>query len=219
MLNMTDLLDSQWAPSSESSWTTIFALFALYLSNHAELRTSLTIWNSAEDGNGKWYAPRRMNSRLELDGLTFDRVAIEPRSMKVAWPGISAVPSSAVAGFSSDIVLLCKKNDGRDHFIIIENKIRGILQESQLENYPRLASWLLSKNASFEILILKSVGLEYNLFEQIKLLQEEIPETCFGILLWEEVIRKMEQTKFDSYNIPVKDWGIYTEVLDSVCAY
>ena len=207
--------DNNWPASSESFWTTLFAFFALHLSNIGALTNHLTVWQCTDGTDNKWFERRKSSTTLELSNLSFNSIAIEPRDLlKIQWPGIL---SSKEGGFSPDIVIKTRKA-GSVHFIIIENKVttNARLAGNQLENYPRLMNWLNDKKVSFDFLLLQSVGNNnYNLLENARELQKNHKQ--FGILLWEEVLRVMNNTKFAPLGLPIESWQDYTGALDTDC--
>jgi hypothetical protein len=205
--------NSQWPPSSESFWTTLFAIFLL------EKKPVLTIWRYDNSSIRPYFSKRVSQNKQEpdclfLDGLIFESVVVEPRALSRNWPGTDEIPTADAGGFSPDVVIRLKN----DHFVIIENKITSgaMLNKNQLENYPRLADWLTIKNCKFDILLLMSVGAD-GLYKQAKELMDKIGGN-FGILLWEEVLKKMKESGFAKDYLPIDDWQKYTEALDMDCA-
>lgn len=206
-----------WPTSSESFWTALFALFALHLGCGSTPRSRFTVWECTNGSNNKWYSPRAARSTLELTGLNFDSIAIEPRALTNPWPGTQDVLSAKVGGFSPDIVIRSCNAEGHDHFVVIENKIAGCLAPNQYENYALLATWLVEKKVSFDLLLLQSAGCRGSLYDQAHSFQRSPWGNNFGILLWEEVLREMLRTEFTLAGLPVQSWHVYTEALESDC--
>lgn len=208
-----------WPASSESFWTALFGLFALYLGEGAAPRGQLTIGQPTVDPKGKPYEPRAHRSTLQLHDLEFDSIAIEPRAISKCWPGTSFLLSAATGGFSPDVLIRICDPEAPDHFLVIENKVTyaGCLADNQVENYPRLAAWLIENAISFDILFLHSVGSCHELYAQAKSFQRQQWGAHFGILLWEEVLQKMLSTGFAPPGIPIESWQPYTTALDTDC--
>jgi len=223
--NAADLFEGNdrqtiWPTSSESFWTTLFALFALHLGCESTPRGGLTVWHASDGSNAKWYAPRPGNSILQFTNLTFDSLSVEPAGglWKKGWPGVHDSPPLKVAGFSPDIVIKSSKAYGGDHFVLIENKIKGALRKNQRENYPLLADWLVNNRVSFDVFLLQSAGCRHRYYEDAKFFQGSPWRNHFGILLWEEVLREMLRTEFTLPALPVQSWQVYTGALNSDCA-
>lgn len=174
-----------WPPSSESFWTSVFAVFALHLGARAG---QLTVWQCTNGGpNKKWYTKRTSRPNLQLANLDFDSVVVEPRALSRPWPGTSLVLPTDAGGFSPDIVIRSRGADGSEHFAIVENKVTSsaCLADNQIENYPKLANWLRDHGLSFDILFLQSAGCSDQLYKQAGSFQSSNWGANFGILLWE----------------------------------
>jgi hypothetical protein len=221
-LNATHLFERKTAPwpaLSESFWTSLFAMFALHIGAGLVPKGRLTIWHCANGSGGKWYLPRAGRPALNLTALTLDRITVEPRALSKPWPGSGIIPPADVGGFSPDLVMISQTPEGPDHFIIVENKVtsQACLMDNQVENYPVLARWLTSRQASFDLLLLKSVGCCKALYDQARSFQNENWGGRFGILLWEEVFREMRRTEFAPGGLPVETWRPYTAALETDC--
>jgi hypothetical protein len=208
-----------WPPSSESFWTAVFAMFVLHLGVGPTPRGCLTVWQCTDGSNNKWYAWRPSRPTLKLANLDFESVVVEPRAPWRPWPGTSLTLPAAAGGFSPDLVIRSRCANGREHFTIIENKVtsNGCLRDNQIENYPRLADWLLQQGLSLDILLLQSIGCCPALYEQDRLFERKPWGANFGILLWEEVFREMHRTCFTPVGIPTEAWQEYTAGLDTDC--
>jgi hypothetical protein len=206
-----------WPASSESFWTTLFAMFALHIGGGPVPRSRLTIWQCTNGVDGKWYAPRESRSTLDLADVTLDAITVEPRALSKPWPGLGVVPPADAGGFSPDIVIRSARPGGGDHFIVIENKITSAasLMDNQVENYPRLARWLTNHRVSFDMLLLKSVGCCKALYNQARAFQDDTWGSSFGILLWEQVLREMRRTNFTVAGLPLDAWERYTTALET----
>lgn len=220
-MNATDLFeskDTQWPASSESFWTTVFALFAVHIGGPTP-KGRLNVWQCTDGTGGKWYQPRTERPTLDLIGLTLDAIAVEPAGFTKPWPGIGVVPPSSTGGFSPDIVIKAHKPGSGDHFTVIENKIKSgaSLQPNQMENYPRLAAWLESQSVSFDILLLTSIGCSEPLYEQARRFQAATWGGRFGILLWEEVLQEMWRSNFSLPGLQIHSWQPYTLALSTEC--
>lgn len=220
-MNATDLFerkDTEWPASSESFWTTVFALFAMHIGGPTP-KGRLTIWRCTNGTGGKWYEQRTERPTLDLRGLGLDAIAVEPAGFTKPWPGIGVVPPPSAGGFSPDLVIKAQKAEGGDYYAVIENKIASgaSLRPDQMENYPRLATWLLSQNVSFDILLLTSVGSCTALYEQAQRFQADTWGGSFGVLLWEEVLQEMRRTGFSLPGLQIHFWEPYTSALTADC--
>lgn len=206
--------------SSESFWTTLFAMFVLHIGSLDPPR-QLTVWHCTDGSQNKWYTPRKKRPSVVFTGVKFDDLTIEPSTLsKKEWPGTNLLLSPEDGGFSPDVVIRVPGEDhGKDHFIIIENKITygACLQENQMINYPRLIARLIENQISFDFLFLQSAGCSEELARQALCFQKQPWADNFGILLWEQVLREMDNTHFAPY-LPIKEWQKYSEALDTDCA-
>ena len=223
-LNATYLFEGRnkervWPASAESFWTTLFSLFALHLGTGTASRGRLTIWHCTDGPKAPWYVPRSTNPTLGLANVTFDDIAVEPHGLSRPWPGTNDLLTAAAGGFPPDVVIRSHIRE-RDHFVIIENKVTygACLAGNQIENYPRLITWMLERNISFDFLILQSAGCCDALAQQARSFQREPWAAYFGILLWEEVLREMKGTNFMLPGVPIDAWQRYSGALDTECA-
>lgn len=177
-MNATGLFNSQ--EKGESFWTSLFSLFLLHLAARTTSRDVLTIWHCTDGPKAPWYVRRLANSNLQLANVGFDDMAVEPSS--VSFMPEEITPEAGY--FPPDIVIRSNPGDGR-HFFIIENKIKGHLQNNQIHNYPELIKWLLDhKISSFDFLILHSEGRSDALAQQTRNFQKsKWGADHFGILL------------------------------------
>ena len=177
------------------------------------------LWQCSDGGNKKWYSKRLSKPILELTDLDFESIVIEPRALWKPWPETSFDLPTAVGGFSPDIVMRSRGQEGTQHFTIIENKITtgACFADNQLENYSHLAKWLREHDIAFDILLLQSVGCCETLYNQARLLQNGPWGSSFRLLLWEEVLQEMARTRFMPRGLPIEKWNLYTSALDSDC--
>jgi len=223
-LNATHLFEKSdaagsWPASSESFWSALFGLFILYLGTGATPRGQLRIWRCTDGSNAKWYEPRPQRPSLRLENLTFDSIALEPRTLSKTWPGTELQLTIKEGGFSPDVMIRSPVTKAPEHFFVIENKVTdtAYLADNQMENYERLAVWLNKHHVSFDILFLQSVGCSDTLYKQAKYFQNEPWGSHFGILLWEDVFREMLRTDFAFIGLPIASWQRYTAALESDC--
>src|SRR5574342_1334735 len=150
--------DRSLPPSSESFWTTIFALSLLHISFKDE---ELRVWQPTSTGQRPWYEP--MVQRLRMHSLDFDGLAVEPRSVVDIWP--EAGVNSTFGGISPDIVARVSATATTPRFVLIENKITSgaMLNPNQVSAYPQLIRLLAEKRINASLLILQSVGCSQHL--------------------------------------------------------
>ena len=197
MSNMTDLFKKERTglpSSSESFWTSLFALYILHL---GKIGGELKVWERLATGHAPWYGPRKTSSLIHLAGLKFEDISIEPTHERTA-RYFASVAGLLVedAGFSPDILLhrSSAAPQSGPTCIVIENKLTEKLQKNQIENYPRLLGALEKKGIKAELLLLTFMGSE-PVDKQASTLKERLGNQL-GLLLWEDVIREMTKRGF-----------------------
>src|SRR6267378_1086664 len=83
MSNMTHLFKtgSGLPDSSESFWTSLFALYLLHL---GRTNGMLNVWERLDSDKAPYYRPRKGSSTLDLSGLKFENVSVEPKALAMA---------------------------------------------------------------------------------------------------------------------------------------
>ncbi len=164
--NATDLFElrrkeKRLPDSSESFWTTLFGLFLLHVAKNGSKGSELQVWRCSDSHEAPWFEPRRNLPPLDLTGLDFDSLTVEPigKSMSQYFWTVAKVPLK-IARFEPDLVLEVSgtQQGGNTKYIFIENKTEGPLQRNQTENYPQLINYLSQKGVGTEFLLLVSVG-------------------------------------------------------------
>ncbi len=221
--NMTSVFegtDNLWPGSGEHFWTALFAIFALHLASTTPPRAELSIWHpTGPRPDKKYYMRRAQRPRLRLEGVSFESLTVEPQALSKPWPGPAMELPASAGGFSPDMVIRSQADNGGDHFVIIENKVTyaACLAGNQMQNYPRLAEWLLLHGVSFDLLFLQSVGCCNTLHDQARTFQSLLWGDRFGVLLWEEAVRLMSTTGFSAPGLPIGRWQQFTAALDTDC--
>lgn len=182
---------------SESFWTTCFSLLILHL---AKVNEPLRVWECRDSIQKPWYWKRESSPLLDVSGLTFNDISVEPSS--------AADPADFgdVARFRPDVLLSFPSKPGR--VVLIENKTSACAQSNQLDNYPRASAHLTQRGIINETLWLVSVGSTDQLYGQLKTLEKSL-RSNFGVLLWEDVLQVMLSTNFQLPGVPVKKWSEY----------
>lgn len=211
MRNFTHFFETGPLNSSESFWTSLFALHLLHL---GEIGGTLKIWSRLDRERPPYYSQRKERPFLELGNVTWQAIAIEPRCAQMgAYLAARAKVPIREASFEPDVVLT-RTGDGDPgpRYTLIENKITQVLQENQMENYPRLVKKLMETGSSAQALLLMSVGSR-KVDKQARRLQHEL-DNAFGILLWEDVLRDMNRTQLDLPGVNFQPLENYTTDLE-----
>lgn len=198
-MNATDFFektrgDRSLPPSSESFSTAVFALFVLHLAGH-EHEGAITAWQPTSQQRPPWYERKAENAALRVSGVTFEDLVVEPRTVLGIWPEINDI---SLAGISPDVVLRVTGDEGSNpRYVLIENKITSgaSLHANQLTAYPGVVRRLCDARRDARLFVLQSVGCSQHLYAATKSLQRALGDQ-FGILLWEDVFRLMERTRF-----------------------
>lgn len=193
---------------SESFWTTTFAYFLLHLADVKD--AELTIWRCTGSNCAPWYEPRPTSSKLSVSGLQFDDLSVECPSLAGNFfsPDLCVPPE--IGGFRPDVLVKTfpQGTKKQPKYWLIETKTTELLQGNQEINYPRLVNYLAQHVIDAEFLLLISVGAE-GLYRPASQLQRELDHR-FGLLLWEDVIRRMAQYGFRLPGLSVADWQGFT---------
>lgn len=153
--------------SSESFWTACFGFFMLHL---ASARRQLRIWECREAVCAPWYWKRASSPFLDLSGLTFSDISMEPTTAL----GRVANVDVRIAGFRPDLLL--RFSGEEPTILLIENKTTDCAQPNQLENYPALSRTLDENHVRNQVLWLVSVGSSSHLYEQLKSLESSLKD-------------------------------------------
>lgn len=216
MGNATDLFMSQ--AKSESFWTSIFCLFLLHLSTKKEDIDTLGVWICEESGHPKWFMKKK-DYVFNINKLAFADIAIESPIHEGLFREMHKKLPQNCSGIKPDLFITCKlDNPHKYDYIIIENKISNQdFTWPQKNGYPELVKYLNECGMTCYFILLISVGNDFS-FNGAKDLQhkmiEEGLEKYFGVLLWEDVIRKMHKNRFLLPGININDWQKNTDALD-----
>lgn len=216
-MNATHLFESgtseNMPPSSEHFWTTVFVMFLSYLSLNKG--AAINVWECKFDNTPPWYK-RRGNAEIFVDKLAFDSFAVEPTNVSAAWSNLIGRVDIRISGISPDILIKLQENPPR--YAIIENKINSgaKLEVNQETAYPELIEYLKLKGVECQFFLLQPVGCSETLYNQAKKLQKRLGPRM-GILFWEDIFRKMADTKFRIGYIDFGSWMRFTSALDTDC--
>lgn len=211
MSNITNLFEetSGLPNSSESFWTSLFALYVLHL---GATNGTVKVWERLDSDKAPYYRLRKGSSLLDLSGLKLENVSVEPKAMARYFKSVADL-SDKDSGFAPDVVLSrpSSRSSG-PMYIVVENKITQRLQKNQMQNYPRLVQSLNKKGIEAEFLLLMSVGFE-KIDSQAKVLKTQLGPR-FGLLLWEDIIRGMSSSGFVLPGVDFRQFVKYTGDLD-----
>ena len=199
---------------SESFWTAIFALFLLHLGNIKTGKGELSIFQciAPRPSQRPWYERRYKNPILNLAGLQFKNLTVEPPSLAGRWFGPEEVPPG-IGGFRPDVVIAPRQSNSVPNYILIENKTDGSnLTKRQMDNYTNLLSFLSNNKINCEFLLLLSVG--NNIDKSARKLQEKLKDK-FGLLLWEDILRQMKVHQFQLPGINIDHWQKYAKAFNT----
>jgi hypothetical protein len=211
MSNITNLFEetSGLPNSSESFWTSLFALYVLHLGG---TNGTVKIWERLDSDKAPYYRLRKGSSLLDLSGMKLENVTVEPKAMAPYFKSVAEL-SAEDSGFVPDVVLY--RHSSRSSgpmYIFVENKITQQLQPNQIVNYPRLVQSLNKKGIEAEFLLLMSVGSK-TLDFQAKVLKTQLGPR-FGLLLWEDIIRGMSNSGLVLPGVDFRQLVKYTGDLD-----
>ncbi len=208
--------DRSLPPSSESFWTAVFALFVLHLArnDHDNL---LTGWQPASQQGPPWYERKPATAALRVRGLRLDDLAVEPRTVMEIWPDI--IKDMTLGGIAPDLVLrLPGERPPNLCYALVENKIASgaTLNANQLSAYPTVVQRLCENGVDARLFVLQPVGCSQRLYAATKSLHGALGDQ-FAILLWEDVFRLMEQTRFSSLGVDPATLQVFTEDAKADC--
>ena len=211
--NATHLFEK--TQSSEVFWTTVFVMFLSYLS--LSKGTAINVWECKFDKTPPWYK-RRANAEIFVDKIEFNSFVVEPNLNRISgvWSDLIGKLDDRIRGIEPDILIKLQEKPPR--YAIIENKITysAQLNSSQVTEYPELIENLNRNGIECQYFLLQSVGCSSTLYGQAKKLQSRLGSQM-GILFWEDIFRKMADTKFRIGYIDFGSWMDYTSALDTDC--
>ena len=203
--------------SSESFWTSLFSLFLLHLGKKKNNGNQLSIWWCKKPPYPPWYEPRPKNSFLDLRGLEFDDLAVEPPTLAGRYFETNVEVPPNIGGIRPDVLVRLRSAGSNidTRYVLIENKTVGAdLNTNQLEGYARLLSFLDGQNIQSQFLLLLSVGTTEAIYRSAKALQQKL-EVRFGLLLWEDILQQMKESQFNLPGLDIDGWQKYTQGLDT----
>lgn len=216
-LNATDLFGPNSAitliPCSESFWSVLFALFLLEQTQRSPLDFAIPVyWRKVNARAAPWYERRRIEPYFAPGHLRLSDLTVEPTTTQTLafLERVNDGFSLPAFGIRPDVLVLGKEE--RPCLTFIECKTSTGLQQNQMENYPLVIAELERKGRRCQLLLLASVGMSKELDGQVLRLQERLG-TDFGVLLWEEVVSEMIQSKFENNRLDTQQWAKYVEVL------
>ncbi len=201
--------------SSESFWTSLFALFLLRLGQ--DKKGQLSVWQCKSTQRQPWYEERSDSASIDVRGIKFDDIAVEPPSLVGRCLDANVEIPPDIGGISPDILVRLPINNSRkkQKYLLIETKTVGAdLSQRQVENYLNLLEFLKKRKVDSELLLLMSVGTTPAMHEAAQNLQRNL-RSKFGLLLWEDVLRQMKECRFQLAGIDIEDWQKYTEALNT----
>lgn len=191
--------------SSESFWTSLFAIFLLHL-GRTNPPIQLGVWRPIEDAvNAPWFR-RVERPSFDISGLSLDQVAVEPKDLCHLFPELSV----RVTGISPDILV---RRDNR--FMIVENKITtgAKLNSNQCDAYADLVK---ERESQLFYFVLMSYGCQSSFYSQLIGLSGRLQRN-FGILLWEDVFRAMELSNFSFPGFDPRNLHEFMQGAESEC--
>lgn len=203
---------------SESFWTAVLGLFLLHLGDQKERASALNIYQCLPDAKKEpWYESRKPNSRISLDGVCRNDLSIEPTRLTDYYGAdatkggirpdiVVRLPAKECGGFSTHLILECKTVGARAGNV-------------QLEKYVKFSDHLQANEHRTEVLLVMPISCHNNIYNAAKLAQQNYFGR-FGLLLWEDLFRRMVETHFILPGFDFKkivDDG-YTDVLDTEVA-
>ncbi len=185
--------DRSLPPSSESFWTSMFALFLLHVARSGD--GTLAAWQPSSTGHRPWYERMPKSLWLHVRGLEFDGITVELGTVVNVWREAKIDPR--LGGVSPDILARILSQDAKPRFVLIENKVASgaTLNANQVSAYPELIRFLEAKGIDASLFVLQPVGCSQRLYAATKFLQARLLER-FGILLWEDMFRVMHRSGF-----------------------
>lgn len=202
--------------SSESFWTAIFALFLAHLGARPDPpQRSVQVYEIKDAAKPSF---RRLD-KMPIFQVGFDDIAVEPSKLGGKYFGAGVNLSPAEGGFRPDLfVRLREATGGFATHILIENKtIRYAFKEDQALKYERLMEALKRQNVHARLLLLTPASPEDSdrtTLPTALSLQSKLG-AGFGLLLWEDIIRQMQNTGFAVPGVNLPEWQRYTQLLDT----
>lgn len=195
--------DRSLPASSESFWTTIFALLLLHLAD-SDGEKIVPAWQPVAGRTPPYYERKAKSAALCVHGLNLDAIAVEPRSLMDVWP--TAKIGVSQGGISPDLVLHLA-GTSEHAYALVENKItsNATLNANQFSAYPSLITELTNQGNDAHLYVLHSIGCSRSLYDATISLQARLNDR-FGILLWEDVFRIMYISRF---SLPGIDRAIF----------
>jgi hypothetical protein len=208
--------------SSESFWSSIFALFLLHLAGKEEGDAHLAVWQPKTPVQPPCYYERRQGSpTINVKNVKFADIAIEPTTVTGRFFRHD-LEVTIEFNFRPDILIKLTPTSplGSPKWILVENKTVGDgLAKSQFENYLKLMKFLEQNRVDAELLLLVSVGTTDNtIYNSAKNFQTHLGAR-FGVLLWEDVLREMGKQAFAPGGLDTAAWARqFTNAIDrDVC--
>ncbi|HQY59316.1 MAG: hypothetical protein V9G17_04660 [Nitrospira sp.] len=203
---------------SESFWTAVLGLLFFHLGAQKERAGALNVYQCLPDAKKEpWYESRKPNSHIHLDGVCRNDLCIEPTRL-TDYYGADAT----MGGIRPDIVVRLPPTEcgGFSTHLILECKTVGARAENvQLEKYVKFSDHLQANGHRTEVLLVIPISCHTNIYNAAKLAQLKYSNR-FGLLLWEDLFRRMVETNFILPGFDFKkivDDG-YTDVLDTEVA-
>ena len=203
---------------SEWFWTAVLGLFFCHLGAQTHGESALSVYQCLPEAKkAPWYELRMLNSHIHVAGVGRNDLCVEPTRL-TGYCGAD----TTIGGIRPDIVVNLPPTefDDRPTHLILETETVGARAGSvQLENYIKFSDHLDASGHRTQILLVISIGCHDNIYNAAKRAQLMWPNR-FGLLLWEDLLRKMVKTNFvlPGFDFPeiVKDG--YTAAFDSEVA-
>ena len=133
------------------------------------------------------------------------------------WPEL--IQDITLGGIAPDVILrLAGEADRNPGYALIENKITSgaTLNANQLSAYPGVVRRLCDNGLDARLFVLQPVGCSQRLFAATKSLHRSLGDR-FAILLWEDVFRLMQRTRFSSLGVDPATLQVYTDDAKTNC--
>ena len=189
------------------SGTSIFVLFLLHLAKTS--KPYISTWRPIlKTDNTPWWFERKQEPVLNVAGLSFENITVEPSSITSIVPNNKI--SLTISGISPDVVLRLPCKNDKDLYIIIENKPfdNSNLTSKQRNEYIK-AKEKLNQYGRCILLILHSVGCKGLFKSLIKMEMDNKPD--IGLLLWEDVFRIIGESDFTLPGITFSNLNKFTK--------
>ena len=180
--------------SSEPFWTALLTFFMLHLGAQERTESRISVYRYRNGASQPGYEVRRPSSFIQLAKLQRQNIRMEPKNL-VGYRGAD----TTVGGICPDIFVELPEqemlNDFPTHLILECKTIGADLRRDQILNYLKFADHLQRGGDRCEVLLVTSVGSEGNVYARAKEVQAK-SDGRFGLLLWEDLFRRMAQTRF-----------------------